>query len=1125
MTDSNIPKFASFRPKPSSEVKTTTSNEIDILPSKPSDRSREERSKNYEKRQRSRSRSREKKRKHSRRHSGSRDSRDVQKTLGKDSLPKVAITSWDEESSSYTIDRKGDPANLTFGSLHRYNIPAYRRYGSGCILGVSIDRRIDRASTTEREIYVEDGRHFTGSERQLISRRASNKEPRTLRFVKPIGNDAQLDSRLDYIPIMSVTKRKRGSQSPVSSNENHVDYRSIEGKAKAKDRPIDPDTVYSSDLDDDNPDLETMDDEYEVRQQNARLSRRTKEEPHNLQAWLDFIDHQEAMVRLGHSNPSQKLSASERRGLADIRITMYEQALQNIGSNGQYQEQLLLGLMEEGSKYWESKKLATKWQEILHEYPESIRLWTTYLDFAQTNFVSFKYEIVRAKFRNCLEILAKDRSGKFLLEIQLYILLRMTSMMKDAGYQELAIATWQALLEYHLFRPGSTTKVWEKGDLLLSFEDFWESEVPRIGEPDATGWSQFLVNPGDAPAPVNISLRQTVAPENMFEDFAEMESEHMLALRYPGRTGDEAGDDDPFHLVLFSDIEEVLSLIPQNLPPESLIQAFLCFCHLPPLPDQNIPGQQSWWQESFLRDERLKNTTSKSHEPFPGGGDVRTNAFSDAMNIFSTFPMKSFRMTTDSLFQGGFTRPRDTIDVDFVRRALQQITSSSTNDLIAEYLLAFELSYFPTDASKAAKQLIKKNPSSLRLYNAYALIEARRGNTTISDHVFATALGMCKSLPGSAQRDSILLWHTWIWEALNRGDKDTAMHRLLSIGEAKLSEQQQAGWTISDATPAAVLKARTHLRDALAHSLSTTQYSNSILYTTLLALLSYLQPSSSSSYSNISAALAIYNSTHTLLERRNLAASASAELNHQARAHLLAFHSSYTRSFKPAVLREELVGSIRQFRGNTYLMEVYAANEARSRIDNRVRDIMRDIVLRGGRDQGATGVVGWCFSIFAEMKRAESALGVSTVHSVRAAFERAVGEGAGGSCQGLWTSFVLFELSQSAKVDRQKIDAKGKKEKDKGRAGLGLERVKSIYLRGLTHLPWCKEYMLLAFQERMRGVLGEHDLRRVWNVLVEKECRVFVDLGSVFEEWEKMEGEEKMGLVVPEDNDGEIGGE
>ncbi|OCL06826.1 DUF1740-domain-containing protein [Glonium stellatum] len=1090
-----VPKFASFRPKvlPIAPKISTLKEDKQDYPHREErerHRSRHKESRNDGKSHSRRSRSRErKKHKHQRKHDTEPDYKEPPRAGSeRGSIPPI-IASWDEEKDYFVIDRKGDPGNITYGSLHRYSIPAYRRCGNGCVLGVPTNERIDRNVTTDREIFISDDRHFIRRERQLTSKRGIIKEPRTVRLIKPKDKDTHLDIQQNYIAIPSSRKRKRGSDFSSSSDENFVDYRSIESKPKLTNQPADPDMEYASDNSVDESEMGAVHFENEVRKKNALLSRRTKDEPRNLQAWLDLIDHQEAMVRLGNSSSAQTLSSSERRNLSDIRISMYEQAIREIGANKNHRAQLVLGLMDEGSRYWESKKLSKKWQETLKEYPENTNLWTKYLDFAQTNFVDFKYEGCRAIFRDCLEVLARayadernDTSRATLLDIQLYIVVRMTTMMKEAGYQEHALATWQALLEYHLLRPSSQIKLEENQELLNSFEEFWESEVPRIGEPDAAGWKQFFANEESAPPPTVIKLRQSVNYRKLFKDFRDLEVEHAHALKYPGRTADEAGEDDPFHLVLFLDIKDYISLLPQVVPAILLVQAFICFCHLPPLPNENNSNQQLWWLNPFLRDEFLENHLAQGSKSMLGEGHP-VDYISQTSSSFESYPMKNYQTTAESLLTVAFSKAQCSTDVDFIRRALRHMALSVADDRVAEYLLGFEWHYFSTEARKTAKFLIKKSPSSLRLYNAYGLIEANAGNHSVSDHVFSTALGMSKKLPENAQRDDILLWHTWTWDALKRSDKVTAMHRLLCIGESNIAAQPAPDWQILDCTPTAILKAKTILQEGRDSALSTTQYTNAILYTMCLALLSYLQPGT-----DISAALSIFHQTTTLLTKRNLTQSTAAELNDQALARLLTYHVTHTHIFKPSLLRAELAESIARFPNNTILLSVYAANETRFRIDDRVRAIMRDTVLKDERGQSPT-IVGWCFAIFAEMMRGEIA--GSTAHSIRATFENAVRSDSVKNSSALWTSYVFFELSQPEQVSD--VRSKGK-----AVPASGAQRAKQVFLRGLTHLPWCKNYMMLAFSHLIE-VLSFEELRRVYNVMNEKELRVHVDLEDALE--------------------------
>ncbi len=51
----------------------------------------------------------------------------------------------------------------------------------------------------------------------------------------------------------------------------------------------------------------------------------------------------------------------------------------------------------------------------------------------------------------------------------------------------------------------------------------------------------------------------------------------------------------------------------------------------------------------------------------------------------------------------------------------------------------------------------------------------------------------------------------------------------------------------------------------------------------------------------------------------------------------------------------------------------------------------------------------------------------------------------------------------------------------------------------MRSVPWAKRFILLAFETGLRDLMGAEELRGVWNVLGEKELRVFVDLEEGFE--------------------------
>ncbi|KAK5005724.1 hypothetical protein LTR28_007358 [Elasticomyces elasticus] len=236
-------------------------------------------------------------------------------------------------------------------------------------------------------------------------------------------------------------------------------------------------------------------------------------------------------------------------------------------NNQKHREILTLGMIEEASIVWETKKLKQKWKDILREYPSSIDLWTKYLDFAQSNPLEFRYDRCKSVYLDCLDTLAcarRETNGReindSIQEVQLYVLLRLAVYVRDSGYEELAVALWQAMLEFHLFRPPNLDNA-SKQLLLDSFEQFWDSEVPRLGENGASGWQQYDKVGGTAPTGRQVDADKRIDPAFCFRDFVEAEEQYSHEFCLPGRTADTVTPDDPYHIKLDrTDINETMML-------------------------------------------------------------------------------------------------------------------------------------------------------------------------------------------------------------------------------------------------------------------------------------------------------------------------------------------------------------------------------------------------------------------------------------------------------------------------------------------------------------------------------------------------------------------------------------
>ncbi|KAL1388655.1 NRDE-2, necessary for RNA interference-domain-containing protein [Phyllosticta capitalensis] len=1086
----SVPKFSSFKPKAPPEPSKTSESSSD-QPEARSNRHRDNEARtnesryrehrtrhsskhydNYERRHRHREHrkhdgdknDRGQESHHRRRHrsrSRSRSRSERHRSTGRNdefkSYNEVKVQAEDREKDYFVIDRKGDWDNLVYGKLHRWTIPNYTRAGAGYVLGLSPDFRIDRFESDEKGIVIASRGLRGKPERRLLSRQHRSQDLPTLRVIKPMDEvQDEFDSTQDFISIRS-RKRKRGSEEPETEGEQ-VDYRSIEGKAKAKNA-----------LDD--SDLETADDSLdsdayqifltETKERNAILTRKVQEEPHCLQAWLDLIDHQEAMIRIGSSDVHRNLKATERHALASLRLDIYERALKSV-----HDERLILGLMNESSKIHGREEHFEKWRQYLQNHPESTSLWIKYVDALQTNLAEFRYETCHAKYLDCLRILSGQGPQSHHC-LRIYLLLRLTSMMRDAGYQERAMALWQALLEFQLFRP--------KGASIQDFEQFWESECPRIGEPGSQGWAAHQQR-GEWPDPPETS---SVIPDaftsskNIFDKFLANEKRLSEALARPGRTIDEAGEDDPFHVVLFNDIQSELELLQDELPPTMLVEAYLCFWGLPPLTNSGLETR-AWWLDPFLRRERLdvrKSGTTSAEET------EANNSTFDSWNPEMTYT----QVSTADLYDGSsFAQVSLQSQQDWLRRTLKSLAGAVDSDNIAEYYLALEWRCNPSGAAKAAKAILKKRSSSLRLYNAYALIESRSGKKAEANRVFSTALGLSPQLSHDAQKTSILLWRTWIWESLREDDQNALRHRVSCIGDAKPAPEPPASIEEDQQfSPSTLLKVRRTLSEGRDHFLSTNEPILAVQYTECLAILEYLH-----SQLDITAALEPFHSLSKQLAARGQLHSAAHEAAHQAKYRLLTHHAQRTKLFKPSILREELQESVALFPNNTHFLALFAGHEARFRIDDRLRAILQDVVLSNKSNDGSgPSIIAWHFSIHSEIKRSQAIGGTGTSHAVRAAFEKALhSDETGSKSAALWSSYIVYLARHLGDV----------------------QAAKAAFFRGLLRLPFSKDYILLAFEVFGEAVLGFKDARSVYNTLQEKELRVRVDIDAELERVERM---------------------
>jgi hypothetical protein len=236
-----------------------------------------------------------------------------------------------------------------------------------------------------------------------------------------------------------------------------------------------------------------------------------------------------------------------------------------------------------------------------------------------------------------------------------------------------------------------------------------------------------------------------------FRAWAAAEQQAAVKARMPARTLDEGTEDDPFRVVMFSDIKRSLVWFPSSVLARVkplLADAFLIFCGLP---------QAGISEEKFA---------ALLNDPFVAGKgqglDLSLNTTTDAgttLDLSRRAPEfrqqgNSMAMSPEVLFSGDswfqyldkwsntYQSGDRQVEVSWALRAVGYLVKDCGMEALAEYYLAMEWLNEPSGARKVAKGLLKQYSSNTRLYNAYALIERANQNTDVSHKVLSSATGL-----------------------------------------------------------------------------------------------------------------------------------------------------------------------------------------------------------------------------------------------------------------------------------------------------------------------------------------------------------------------------------------------
>ncbi|RYO77110.1 hypothetical protein DL762_009476 [Monosporascus cannonballus] len=981
----------------------------------------------------------------------------------------------------FVLDKRGDSLIRRYGTNNRHDIPEYRRIGSGRILGTDGFMRIERVGNHD-EFFVR-GHHearslFGGNRKSLFTKAAPNKS----QIVRVRRDESQtVTGNEDFLSLRPSKRRKHDHDSSGElSGDEGPSYRSIHGKAKPHEHS-DGDEDYGTDS---STDSNLPGEDNATTTRSIELSRRAREHPEDIDAWLQLVDHQDVLLGTV-STGGRRPTLSEVKSYADIKLSMLEQALSHATADPQ-RVVLHLRIMREGAKIWDYKRLEERWKDVMLKHGSDFGIWRAYMNFRQATLPTFQYDEIKKLYVERLQF-TKDEIKRLpassnpvhLYEQMIYVFSRATRFVADAGFPELGTALWQAALELAFAGPETGPET-NDTSVPLDFETFWESEVPRLGEDRAQGWAAFRRNAGTQKPPEPKATAQPPAPNtrDAYRAWSMIEQNMALTATLPARTLDEGAEDDPYRVVMYGDIHDMLLYIPTHVilcVRRQLLDAFLMYAQLPPASDS------SRFVHDALRDDFIIRSSTESfvtpNPPSIVEADHDHNEHTKPPEFSHVY--QSMRKTSDVLFPSSHwfryvNSIRENIPLDqyrWISNTLKQLVRSFGVKELAPYYLAFESINESGSEKKTAKALLKQDPTNVDLYEGYAILEWVRSNKSAARNVVAAAVGS----PAITDHDHCRLRITWAWMELEDGALAKGALRLCALAEdrsrtSSLPEDEPA-------TPSQVLKARQLFISSRDYLLSSGDPEHAIIYAEALALLEYLtgksnkEPSSENQGDIWSATTSVSTCSDEFISR-HLTTSQAHEKLLQFAARLLYFHAS-RGPFRPGFLRERLTKYVGLFPRNTVFLSLLAWKETRLSIDDRVRSVLDTTVLVEPHD---------CVSSRAFAIRYEARVG--NVHSTRAAFERALESEACRHHLGLWISYVRF--CYGSRELRSKA--------------------KDVFYRAIQNCPWSKDVFLEAFVTLGRE-MDSSELRSVYNTLCDRGLRVHVEMPEFIDRWRREQKE------------------
>ncbi|GLB36027.1 putative NRDE-2, necessary for RNA interference [Lyophyllum shimeji] len=1030
----SAPSFSSFPPSFSSFP------DLEPGPStRPSEQSKVESSR-HKKKRRHKSKERKHKRSHGREDAFAYDyPMDDEERKFKDDLKYTS----QETSRIYYSDRKGDPYNIQYGGLHSGDVPKYHIVGRGRnILGLSYAWTATYRSGKGVEVGL-------GGRRKMpsltdSSARALLAAPPTRRI--PQSVDIYKHQEIDGYLQLPVSRRR---------DEKEQSYRSITVSKG------DSDSEFSDASDHIVDDEISADEAGEVtltaHQERLKvLEQQLNEDPASVDKWLQLLSHSLSTIPITSKNAT--------KARAEISISVLARALSAHPRNAD-SKLLRVRYLKAGEEVWHESKVRAEWEEALKL--GGAEIWMEWLEWRITRGNAGLDGVVDDAVR-ILGLLGQSEGDEM---AKVRVFWRVAVAFQNAGFSERATAMFQAQAELMYEVPEALYGIPHETQL-DQLEEFWESEVPRVGEEGSRGWAAWVSSGrkerGSHPSKVTAEEAIELDP---YRQWAARESQADRVQFLPARSTDDT--DDPYSTVLFSDIKPLLIHLETERAKNAFRRAWLSLLglHIPGFPESLSSSTEiNWddrWNQGYLTRRSYLDTifpidamqTRLMTEAVAGVIVGREKEYANeygpvkswGYGVFGPLDSPAIDRPEKGKAKVGMWGREDVegLDEGFVTRVFAQLRLGADDvewDLLT---LAFEAALNVKRALKHSRTLLSQK-ESLPLWAAHAQLETMRGRLDDARKVYHTILIASSAAPSF--KGTSALWWNWAHMEWLTGNSTQALNVVLRAGRA----EGQGG--------VAILRCKRSLDDAIKDEPHWKEREGWIKLRALLELLTG---------ADTSAALDVFDH-HLFGERKKGIRHESLTVS----CLLMVYqHKVLLKNpMPPSVLRQRVEKALDEYPSNSVILGLFLEGERGQGVWGRVRGALGE---SGGKAKDVARRVQEVWIASWERGRWSG-----EVERTRSGLSGAVENERTRASHIIWRIYIEFEI----------------------RAGQ-LQRAKKLLFRAIGECPLVKDLYLLAFGP-LREVFSGQELGAIADTMAERGLRLRYGLDDVLGGW-KVEMEDR----------------